>query len=71
MNKFTVPEINFISIFLGDSKTETVANIMEGIPNFNGETELIEIAEQSIMKLDGITQTEFEAVNFNENFTDE
>jgi len=71
MGKFTVPEINFISIFLGESKTETIANIMESIPNWSGETELIEIAEQSIIKLDEITETEFEAINFNENFTEE
>ena len=69
MEKFTIPEINFICIFIGDTKAETIGNIMDGIPNMY-EKDLVEIAEQSIMKLDEITESEFDELNFTENFTD-
>jgi len=69
MGKFTVPEINFICIFIGDTKKETISNIMDGIPHLN-EKEIIEIAETSITKLDEITESEFEEMNFNDNFTE-
>jgi hypothetical protein len=42
---------------------------MDGIPHLN-EKEIIEIAETSITKLDEITESEFEEMNFNDNFTE-
>jgi hypothetical protein len=70
MEKFTVPETNLISIYAGETKKETISNIIDGIQSMD-DSELIDIAEQSIIKLDDITQTEFEAYNFKENFTDD
>jgi len=69
MVQFTIPEINIICIFAGDSKAETIANIMDGIPHFSHDKNMIDIAEQSIIKLDTLTETEYENMNFNENFT--
>jgi len=69
MEKFTIPEINFICIFAGKTKKETISNIMDGIPSMY-EKELVEVAEQSIIKLDDITESEFEEMNFTENFTE-
>lgn len=70
MGKFTTPEVNFICIFAGNTKAETISNIMSGIPSIY-EPEMVEIAEQSIIKLDDITESEFEEMNFTENFTSE
>jgi len=69
-NKFTISEVNIICIFIGDSKAETITNIMSAIPDFR-EREMVKIAESAITKLDTITETEFADYNFNENFTDE
>jgi len=69
MKKFTVPEINFICIYAGDSKKETISNIMDGIPSIY-DKELLEVAEKSIIKLDEITESEFEEMNFTEIFAD-
>jgi phage terminase Nu1 subunit (DNA packaging protein) len=69
MVEFTVSEINFICIYVGDTKEETIANIMDSIPNLY-EKELVEIAEQSIIKLDTLTESEFAQANFVECFTE-
>jgi phage terminase Nu1 subunit (DNA packaging protein) len=70
MEKFTIPEVNFICIFAGETKAETISNIMDGIPSMD-EAELVEIAEQSIIKLDEITESEFDEMNFTEHFIGE
>lgn len=70
MMNFTAPEINFICIFAGDTKAETIENIMDDIPNLP-DRELKALAEQSIIKLDRITKAEFTEMNFSEQFSDE
>ena len=70
MNKFTISEINIICIYQGDTKADTIDNIMSAIPDFR-EREMVEIAESAITKLDTITEMEFADYNFNESFTDE
>jgi len=68
--KFTIPESNIIRIYAGDTKAETIANIMGGIPHFSADKELVAIAEQAILKLDDITETEYEQFSFNEVFAE-
>ena len=70
MNNFTIPEVNIICIYAGDSKAETIANIMDGIPHFSDDKAMVDIAEQSILKLDTLTDDEYEGMNFKENFTE-
>ena len=70
MNKFTVSEVNLICIFVGNTVMETIQNITTAIPDFT-ENEMVEIAEQSINKLNTLTESEFIGMNFMENFTDE
>jgi hypothetical protein len=53
---------------MGNSKAETIMNIMDGI-QYMSDSDLAEVAEQAIAGLDGITESEFDDMNFNDNFT--
>jgi len=71
MDKFTVSEVNIICIYAGDTKEETIVNIMDSIPDFfDYDKELAEVAEQSIIKLETLTEAEFAEMNFIECFTE-
>jgi phage terminase Nu1 subunit (DNA packaging protein) len=70
MSKFSVPEINLICIFAAQTKAKTIENIMDSIPDFT-ERELVELAEEVIIKLDKITEDEFTEHEFSEQFSDE
>jgi len=69
MDKFTVSEVNLINIFAGNSVAETISNILTAIPDFD-ENDMIAEAEQAIIKLDKLSDSEFFNMNFAENFTD-
>ena len=69
MIKFDVIEINFICIYAGKTKSETIDNIIEAVPDFT-DREFIGIAERVIDKLDLITESEFAEHNFSEQFAD-
>ncbi|MDR2559918.1 MAG: transposon-transfer assisting family protein [Oscillospiraceae bacterium] len=69
MIKFDVIEINFIYIYAGKTKSETIDNIIEAVPDFT-DREFIGIAERVIDKLDLITESEFTEHNFSEQFAD-
>jgi hypothetical protein len=70
MSEFTVPEINFICIFADKNKEKTIDNIMKAIPDFT-ENEMTEIAENVIVKLDTICESDFLQINFTDEFCDE
>ena len=56
---FTVPETNIIAMYRRATKSQTIENIMDNIPLFD-DAEMKEIAENVIIKLDKITDGEFE-----------
>jgi len=70
MREFTVPEINFLCIYAGKNREETVCNIMSAIPVFT-DGELVRLAEDVIVKLDRLSDSDFSDWDFAEQFTDD
>jgi hypothetical protein len=66
---FTVPEINLICLYVGESKHDTIGNIISAIPDFT-EHEFTKLAESAIYKLEPLTEAEFAEYNFREQFSD-
>ena len=57
---FTVPEVNIICIFKGETKAQTIENIMFSLEHMTEpDKELKAEMEDVIVKLDKITETEF------------
>lgn len=57
MNRFTVEEINLISIYAEESKQELIENINTALPFM--DLELRELAGRTIQKIDELTDIEF------------
>lgn len=66
---FTVEEINFICIALGDTKEETIDNIFDMMPDID-DKELRDIGEKVLGKLDLISEDEFQMYDFGSNFAE-
>ncbi len=66
---FTVEETNFICIALGKTRTETVSNIFEMLPDIH-DADMKAIAERVIGKLEVITDDEYAELNFLQNFAE-
>jgi len=57
---FTVPEINIICIYKGETKAQTIENIMSALEHMTqSDEELKAEMETVIVKLEKITETEF------------
>jgi len=70
MIDFTVPELNLLCIFAGKNREQTIDNIMTAIPDFT-DKELTELAEEVIVKLDKLCDSDFSDWDFAEQFVDE
>lgn len=57
MNRFTVEEINLISIYEDKNKQELIENINAALPFMDAD--IRELAERTIQKIDALTDTEF------------
>ena len=66
---FTVPEMNIICMFKGETKAQTIENIMSTLPHINEAEGKIE-SESAIEKLDKITEAEFAATVFEPEYGD-
>jgi hypothetical protein len=69
MINFTVPEINFLCIFADKDKDSTIYNIMSAIPDFT-DNELVALAEEIVVKLDKMRDSDFSDWDFASEFTD-
>jgi hypothetical protein len=70
MIKFSIPEINFACIYAGESKHETIDNIIYAIPHIT-EPDMISLAECVIDKIGMLTDEQYAEHNFTEQFTDD
>ncbi len=66
---FTVEEINFICIALGDTKEETIDNIFDMMPDID-DKDMRDIGEKVLGKLDLISEDEFQMYDFGSNFAE-
>ena len=57
MNRFTVEEINLISIYAEESKQGLIENINTALPFMDAD--MRELAGRTIQKIDELTDTEF------------
>jgi hypothetical protein len=69
MIRFSVPEINLICIYAGETKHETIDNLIFAIPDFT-EHEFTKLAERIIDKIGMLTDEQYAEHNFREQFTD-
>jgi hypothetical protein len=70
MIKFSVPETNLACIYAGESKHETIDNIIFAIPHIN-ERDMVVLAERVIDKIGMLTDEQYAEYDFREQFTDE
>ena len=61
MDKFTVEEINLMCVFEGQDRTGMIAEIKNVIPHIQ-DSDMVELAEQSIGKLEAMSDEEFAGV---------
>lgn len=57
MNRFTVEEMNLISIYNEGGKAQLTANITAALPFMDGD--MIELAERTVAKIDRLTEAEY------------
>ena len=57
MNRFTVEEINLISIYNEGGKAQLTANITAALPFMDGDMK--ELAGRTIAKIDRLTEAEY------------
>ena len=67
--EFSVAEINFICIVKGDNREDTINNIFDVLPDLE-DKEMIEIAETVIGNLESISDSEYDEIAFENNYTD-
>lgn len=58
MGKFTVEEINLMCVFESADRTELIRDISQVLPHLQGD-EMGELAEQTLRKLERMTDEEF------------
>ena len=63
MISFTIEEENFMSVFNINSQDTLVKDIIDAMPGFY-EPELLEIAQNTLQKLECITDDEFKTLDF-------
>ena len=69
LTNLTVPEINLICIYLGDSRIQTISNILDGIPEMY-DPDMILLAEQTVDKLMKLCDKEFDERDFEAEFAE-
>lgn len=57
MNRFTVEEMNLISIYNEGGKAQLTANITAALPFMDGDMK--ELAERTVAKIDRLTEAEY------------
>lgn len=62
MGNFTFEEINLICCFRGETRANTVADIIAAIPYM--EQDIIELAERTAQKLNELTEKEYSEISF-------
>ena len=62
LGRFTVEETNLICIYISDTRTELIAEMIGALPFMDEEMRVL--AEQSLAKLRAISDTEFESQSF-------
>jgi DNA-binding phage protein len=67
--RFTIEEVNLMCIFDMSSRSALTAELSAALPEFD-EPELIEIAESALARLRGMTDAEFDALEFYPEYDD-
>lgn len=67
MERFTVEETNLICIYIADTRTELIKEMVGALPFMDGEMRAL--ADRTLEKLCAITDTEFATQSFD--FTNE
>lgn len=57
MNRFTVEEMNLLSIYKEDSKRALLENVNAALPFMDGD--MRELATRTLKKLDALTEAEY------------
>ena len=57
MNKFTVEEINLLSIYADSSRLELIDNINAALPFMDAD--MRELATRTVLKIDALTEAEY------------
>jgi hypothetical protein len=68
---FTVEEENLICAFNTSNRNILIAEIRNALPHFSNESDMAEIADNVIDKLEVMTDTEFSKITFTPTYDDE
>jgi hypothetical protein len=69
VEQFTVEEINLMGVFGSDSRAELIADIMAAAIDFD-EPDLIEIADNVLLKLSKMSDADFDALELYPEYND-
>jgi len=58
-NILSVPEINIVNMFTGETKADTIINIMGAVPHIT-DKEMKNLMEQTIITLDKMPDSEYD-----------
>ena len=67
MMDFTVEEMNFLCIFKGDCREDSIRNVRKIIP-FIGNYDMIKIGESLLSKLERMTEEAYNEISFDVTF---
>lgn len=68
--KFNIEEMNLMYIYNTDTKDSLIRDLKNGL-NEVSDSELLEIMEQTIIKLESLTDEEFAGISFYGDYDDE
>ena len=66
----TVEELNMLYIVVGDSRTETINNIFDMLPDIDDE-DIRKITESALDKVQNMTDEEFAGIDFEDGFVED
>ena len=66
----TVEELNMLYIVVGDSRTETINNIFDMLPDIDDE-DIRKITESALDKVQNMTDEEFAGIDFEDGFAED
>lgn len=64
-HNFTVEEVNFICIFVGESRSKAIEDMRRALPHLD-DPDMVELSNRVIGKLRGMTDEEFEELELAE-----
>ena len=67
MMDFTVEEMNFLCIFKGTDRDETIKNVRRIIP-FIGDFDMLQIGKSLLGKLESMTEEAYNEISFDPTF---